>query len=132
MRQWIARVVIVGLVMQAVPVGAQTAQQWDTGEPVSRKLAWAGLTTAVVGFTVLGPWGDQYSILGDQYCVTEYAVYADSCLAKGKQLAIGSALLGGGIVMMWAGLRTKKVRVSPSVGKKAASVQATIVWGGKR
>jgi hypothetical protein len=176
MRQWIARMVIVALVMNAVPVYAQDAepvvnkvqgcekpagldtgywnglmswqqkaqcdqQKWlqggpaptasqamtyDTGQRVSPKLMVAGGVTAVVGVAVMLGGGTDVSVLGDTYCVSDYAVDSGSCSTPmGRK--VGAIMLGSGLLMAWVGSRRKHVKLS--VGPKAAS--ATIAWGGK-
>lgn len=115
-----------------VAVEAENAKRQDAvnAPVVSKKLGIVGVVTALAGVAVLGPWGDQYHILGNTYCVTEHSVYDGSCNAKGKQAAIGAGLIGGGVLMAWAGLR--RVAVSPQVSKTGVGATATVRWGGSR
>lgn len=106
------------------------AQLGPEPEIVSRKLGIAGVVTALVGVAMLGPWGTPVTVVDTTYCVTDrYDVYEGGCNARGTQAAIGAALLGGGVLMTWAGLRHKKVKkavISPILGPTA--VGASVTW----
>lgn len=100
-------------------------------EPLSRHLGWAGVVTTLAGVAVMGPWGNEYEILGDSYCVTDRGdVYDGGCNARGKQLGIGMLMVGGGIFTAWLGFHdvNKTVRVSPSISKKGFGVSTTVRW----
>lgn len=106
------------------------AQLGPKPEIVSRKLGIAGVVTALAGVAMLGPWGNSVTVVDTTYCVTDrYDVYEGGCNARGTQAALGAALLGGGILMTWAGMRHKKVKkavISPILGPTA--VGASITW----
>lgn len=101
----------------------------STKPAVSRGLGIAGVVTALGGVALLGPWGTPVTVVDTTYCVTDrYDVYEGGCNARGTQAAIGAALLGGGILMAWAGFRTKKVHLSPSVGRQSMGVAGKVTW----
>lgn len=129
----ITRWLIFALAMSAPRVvAAQGFYQYYDKEPRSKVLGAVGVATALVGVAVLGPWGKQYSILGESYCVTDYAVDYGPCLARGKQAAIGAGLLGGGILIAWAGYKdvrkVRRVKIAPMISTQTKGIAAKVVW----
>jgi hypothetical protein len=107
------------------------AEATQETRPFSRKLGIAGVVVALGGVAVLGPWGTPVTVVDTTYCVTDaYNVYEGGCNARGKQAMIGAAMLGGGILLAWTGLRSVKVKSQVSKTRKAVAV--SVEWGGAR
>ena len=96
---------------QGRPVLMKTVK---TGAERSPKLITAGAVTGLIGFLMLLPHGDQYTVLGDTYCVGRYSVDYGGCGPGMTVAKIGLLTLGSGILMAYIGSRskTKKVTVS--------------------
>lgn len=131
MKKYMIRWLIASLMMggtafaqgKEAPYNIQTRQY-------SRPLGWTGVVTTLAGVAMLGPWGTPVTVLDSTYCVTEYEVSSGGCNARGKQAAIGAALIGGGILMAWTGFRTVTVVVKPQVSKTSKGAAVTLAWGG--
>jgi len=116
---------------QLMPEGTVKAEAQPTTKPFSRKLGIAGVVVALGGVAVLGPWGTPVTVVDSTYCVTDRLdVYEGGCNARGKQAMIGAAMLGGGILLAWTGLRS--VKVAPQVSKTSQAVNVSVQWGGQR
>ena len=89
----------------------------------SPKLAFFGGLTLLTGLIVAIPSGQHYQILGEDYCVTDYAVdYGDCWNYSQTRVLTGIGIAGAGALMMGVGL--SHVRVSPSIvgPRKGAAV----------
>jgi len=98
--------------------------------PRSRGLALAGALTAVAGLAWIFPRGQTYRILGDEFCVTTYAVDSGRCTSSDREKLVGMYVLIAGGTMLIFGLQ--RVTVSPMVSHTLVGARATVQWGGTR
>jgi len=95
----------------------------------SPTLQGVGVVSILVGGALIIGQGQTYSILGDKYCVTEYAVDYGSCYDP-TLARIGLYTISAGVMMILIGHH--RVLVTPTVSQAQKSVTATVRWGGKR
>jgi hypothetical protein len=91
----------------------------------SRGMVIAGVISAIAGVAMIIPGGTTYHIFGDDVCVTTYSVDAGGCRSVAPVL--GAGLLGGGILLAYAGSRP--VTVSPMIGPNVKGASVKIKWG---
>jgi hypothetical protein len=121
MRQVTCTLVVLSLLATSAPAFAQQPQTRMRSGP----LALAGLVTAVVGAAQFAPVGEEYHIVGYDYCVTgTYTVEAGECQVNPNRRPLGWALLAAGGAMMAVGF--SRVTVYPTV--KGAGVAYTLRW----
>jgi hypothetical protein len=116
----VCSLVILGILASSAPAWAQQPQT----RMRNGKLAFAGLITVVVGGALMTPVGDTYDVLGDQYCVTTYAVDAGKCSVGSAQRQVGLIVMATGGVMLGVGL--SRVKVYPT--RKGAGVAYSVNW----
>ena len=115
-----------------VPSNPGTIQPYKEPDMVSPKLAIAGIFTAAAGAGLLFHFGyDNVDVLNSTYCVSDWGDVAYGSCGTALDRKVGGIMLLSGVMMVWIGARTKKVKVSSSLGPNDTSVKATIVWGGK-
>ena len=122
MRQFLIGAVVLGLLFSSVPASAQTAPETRIR---SGKLAFAGLITAVVGAAMLTPVGEEYHIVGYDYCATgTYTINAGKCQTRDALRPVGIAAIVAGVGMTVIGLQ--RVKVSPTC--KGAKATMAVSW----
>jgi hypothetical protein len=92
----------------------------------SQKMLVAGIISIIAGSVMALPQGTTYSIFGDDVCVNTYSIDAGGC--KSPALAIGMGLIGGGVMLAYAG--TRPITVSPMISPTVKGASARISWGG--
>jgi hypothetical protein len=138
-KQWIAGVVVASLVLSRTAWAQDPApdsakpRKVDTGKSLSPVLGVIGVVTAGVGLAMMFPYGTEYHILGQSYCVTTGVYSTDvnygSCYHSAKVVGIGAVVAGSGALMAYLGIRSKKVTVAPAVSQQAVGAVATVRWG---
>lgn len=92
------------------------------------KLEAVGWTMVILGAAAMIPAGTTYHVLGDAYCVTEYAVDEGRCSTPRLQMQILAAVIGTGFVLAKIGGR--QVAINPTVSPNVVGASASIQWGG--
>lgn len=128
-RKQIVRWLIVAMMMPHV---AWAQSSYKTGEPVSPKLAMAGVITIIAGWGVMfHPSEDDVHVLNSTYCVSDTGDVEYGSCSSPMEYKVGAIMIGSGVLMTWLGMRSKRVKVSPTLGPNVMGAQATIQWGGK-
>lgn len=127
-RQWIAGLVISGLLGQSV------AAQTTVTEPANPNLGLGGVLVMLGSLGMLVPinTGEQYDLLGKRYCVeNEHTLTHGDCggtTPTPTLRKVGFAVLGTGALMTYLGYRSKTVTVAPQLTLTGAKVTATVKW----
>ena len=95
--------VVGGILLSGAPGWAQTPPTHTT--MVSHKLEGTGWVMIVVGGFMLLPNGTTYHVLGDDVCMSEYAVDYDACRVSSLQTKVGLTALGVGAAFALIGSR---------------------------
>lgn len=118
--------VIVALVVAGVLVSGRPAwAQPPTHRLRNPKLALAGVITAVVGAAMLSPVGEEYHIVGYDYCATgTYTINAGKCQTRDALRPVGIAAIVAGVGMTVIGLQ--RVKINPTY--KGVTATTTVSW----
>ena len=84
-----------------------------------------GLVTigAVAGFV---PYGDHYTVFGDDVCVSKYSIEEGTCSRSHVEMMVGAALIGTGLIMVKVARRP--IKIQPTIAPGHKSVTARIQW----
>jgi hypothetical protein len=126
-RQWIAGLVISGLLGQSV------AAQTTVTEPSNPNLGLGGVLVMLGSLGMIVPItsGEKYEILGKTYCLeNEHTLTRGDCggTTTPTLRKIGIVTLGAGALMTYLGYRSKTVTIAPQVSQTGARVTATVKW----
>ena len=118
---------VIALVVASVL--ATSSPAWAQSAPETRlrsgKLAFAGLITAVVGAAMLTPVGEEYHIVGYDYCATgAYTINAGKCEVNQALRPFAFAAIAAGVGMTVIGLQ--RVRINPTY--KGVTATTTVSW----
>jgi hypothetical protein len=122
MKQTVCAVVILGLLALSTPAFAQAPA--PTTRPRSVAMGIAGLFTLGAGIGMISVPGETYTVLGDEFCLTERAVSYGACSTNPDLRRFGYFALAAGGIMTLAGF--SRVQVSPTY--KGVKATTTFSW----
>lgn len=128
MRKWIAIALTVGSLWPG------TAFAQGRKRMISERLGWAGFLTTITGVLIMPSYnfeGKNDTILGQDYCVTDYSdgsfvVKGRACEMTGSHVKVGAYVALAGGAMMAIGF--SKVTVAPMVGPHVKGAKLTVQW----
>ena len=102
-------------------------------EPLSPKLAIAGVTTMAVGIGMMAPYGDEYRVFDQTLCVNtaQRSIDRGRCeQPTARVITAGKWVMGAGTALTVLGFWpvTPKVAIAPMVGPTATGVRGRVQW----
>jgi hypothetical protein len=119
-RRTLCTVLVLGILASSTPAWAQPSQT----RPRSLKAGIAGLFIMGAGMGLMSAPGETYTLLGDDFCVTEREVKSGGCSRSPGMRGVGAAVLATGAVITLVGF--SRVQVSPTY--KGAKATMTLTW----
>lgn len=120
MRRTLCTMLVVGMLLSSTPAFAQP----PTTRPRSVAMGIAGLFTLGAGIGLISAPGETYTVLGDEFCLTERAVTSGACATSPELRRVGYFALAAGGLMTLVGF--SRVTVSPT--RKGMMATTTFSW----
>ena len=101
-----------------------------SAEPLSPKLAMAGIITAAAGIGMMAPYGEEYHVFDRTYCVANsYTLDRGKCeQPTAAVITAGKWVLAAGLGMTALGFWPKRVTVAPMIGPHVKGVAGRVRW----
>jgi hypothetical protein len=120
MRRTVCAVVILGILAISTPAFAQQSETRIR----SKGAGIAGLFILGAGMGLVSAPGETYTVLGDDFCVTDREVKSGGCSRSPQARTVGIALMGAGALLSVIGFQ--RVQVSPTY--KGVTATTTVSW----
>ena len=102
-----------------------------SAEPLSPKMAMAGIITAAAGIGMMAPYGDEYRVFDQTLCVNtaQRSIDWGRCeQPTARVITAGKWVLAAGLGMTALGFWPKRVTVAPMVGPHVKGVTGRLQW----